>query len=187
MEGVGGWEKGVEERGWGVFNYPHLDYFFKSIRKGFEFLILPNQENLDGEWIHLCYKKNCHFCSNDVTYIYIYIYIKLILKSFQKKREESSSCHALLWSCFLYHVMLCLGHALPWSCFHALLHFAMFLLTKSASKTKIFSSTIDSHILKTKREIHYSLSLFIHYCSWHCSLRILAYLRGVIPYNWNKF
>ena len=32
-----------------MFNYPHLDYFFKSIRKGFEFLILPNQENLDGE------------------------------------------------------------------------------------------------------------------------------------------
>ena len=50
-----------------MFNYPHLDYFFKSIRKGFEFLILSNQENLDGEWIHLCYKKNCHFCSNDVT------------------------------------------------------------------------------------------------------------------------
>ena len=95
-----------------MFNYPHLDYFFKSIRKGFEFLILSNQENLDGEWIHLCYKKNCHFCSNDVTYtyiyIYIYIYIKLILKSFQKKREESSSCHALLWSCF---AALC--HASP--------------------------------------------------------------------------
>ena len=53
-----------------MFNYPHLDYFFKSIRKGFEFLILSNQENLDGEWIHLCYKKNCHFCSNDVTFIY---------------------------------------------------------------------------------------------------------------------
>ena len=62
---------------------------------------------------------------------------KPILKSFQNKREESLSCHAL--------VMLPLScHALLWSCFHALLHFAMLLLTKSAPKTKIFSSTIDS-------------------------------------------
>ena len=34
----------------------------------------------------------------------------LILKSFKKKRKESSSCHALLWSCF---AILCPCHASP--------------------------------------------------------------------------
>ena len=163
MEGVGGWEKGVEERGWGVFNYPHLDYFFKSIRKGFEFLILPNQENLDGEWIHLCYKKNCHFCSNDVTYIYI----KLILKSFQKKREESSSCHALLWSCFLYHVMFCFGHAFILCC-----TLPCFSWQNLHQRQKFSALQLIPHVLGTKSEIYHSFSLFIRYCSWHCSLRI---------------
>ena len=46
------------------------------------------------------------------------------------------------------------------------------------------------HVLKTKRNLlftcHYSLSLFIRYYSWHCSLRIFAYLRGVVPYVWSK-
>ena len=51
-----------------------------------------------------------------ILFIYIYIYIKLILKSFQKKREESSSCYALLWSCFFYHVMFCFGHAFILCC-----------------------------------------------------------------------
>ena len=84
---------------------------------------------------------------------------KLILKSFQKKREESSSCHAL--------VMLPLScHALLWSCFHDLLDFSMLLLTKSAPKTKIFSSTIDSPCFGDKKEkftIHQSLfTITIH-------------------------
>ena len=50
------------------------------------------------------------------------------------------------------------------------------------------------HVLGTKNEIYYSpvtihyyysLSLFTCYCSWHCSLRIFAYLRGVVPYIWS--
>ena len=110
---------------------------------------------------------------------------KLILKSFQKKREESSSCHAL--------VMLPLScHALLSSCFHDLLDFSMLLLTKSAPKTKIFNSIIDSPRFGDKKRnslftCHYSLSLFIRYYLWHCSLRIFVYLRGVVPYIWNKF
>ena len=52
------------------------------------------------------------------------------------------------------------------------------------------------HVLGTKIEIYYSpvtihcyysLSLFTHYYSWHCSLRIFAYLRGVVPYISSKF
>ena len=97
---------------------------------------------------------------------------KLILKSFKKKRKESSSCHALLWSCF---------HALTLPCFS----------WKNLQKTKNFSSTIDSPCFGDKRRnllfSHYSLSLFIRYCSWHYSLRIFSYLRGVVPYIWNKF
>ena len=93
---------------------------------------------------------------------------KLILKSFKKKKKESSSCHALLY-----------------------FDLAMLFLTKSAPKTKIFNFTIDSPRFGDKKEkftiqslftCHYSLSLFICYCSWHCSLRIFAYLRGVVPY-----
>ena len=83
-------------------------------------------------------------------------------EDFPKEKDESSLCHALLWSYFLFHVMLCFGHAL--------LHFVMLLLTKSAPNTKIFSSTIDSpHFGDKKRNLlftcHYSLSLFICYCS----------------------
>ena len=93
---------------------------------------------------------------------------KLILKSFKKKMKEFSSCHALLY-----------------------FDLTMLLLTKSAPKTKIFNSTIDSPCFGDKNEkftiqslftCHYSLSLFIRYCSWHCSLQIFAYLRGVVPY-----
>ena len=67
--------------------------------------------------------------------------------------------------CFALVMLPLSCHVLLWLCFYTLLHFAMLLLTKSASKTKIFSSTIDSHVLKTKREIHYS-PITIH-C--HCS------------------
>ena len=52
------------------------------------------------------------------------------------------------------------------------------------------------HVLGTKNEIYYSsvtihcyysLSLFTCYCSWHCSLWIFAYLKGVVPYISSKF
>ena len=58
------------------------------------------------------------------------------------------------------------------------------------------SSTIDSLQFGDKKKnftiqslftCHYSLSLFIRYCSWHCSLRNFAYLRGVVPYVQKKF
>ena len=73
---------------------------------------------------------------------------KLILKSFKKKRKESSSCHA----CFAL-VMLCFD-------------LAMLLLTKSAPKTQIFSFTIDSPRFGDKKKkftihFHYS-SITIH-------------------------
>ena len=103
---------------------------------------------------------------------------KLILKSFKKKMKESSSCHALLWSCF--HVLLCFD-------------LAMLLLTKSAptKRQKISALQLIPHILETKRRnslfSHYSLSLFIRHYSWHRSLRIFAYLREVVPYVWYKF
>ena len=64
-------------------------------------------------------------------------------------------------------VMLSLScHALLWSCFHALLHFAMLLLTKSAPKAKVFNSTIDSPRFGDKKRnslftCHYS-SVTVH-------------------------
>ena len=190
----------------------------------------------------------------------IFLLTRVILKSFQKKKEDSSLCHALLFG-------------------HALLHFVMLLLTYSTPRTRILSSTTHSsrfgdknwnllftcyyskcdpiqkhrisswqkycfwqgsfwrlfkrkrkilhyamlhflvmlcyilscfswhillqgqefwvlqlilHVLGTKFEIYYSpvtihyyysLSLFTRYCS----LRIFAYLRGVIPYISSKF
>ena len=82
---------------------------------------------------------------------------------FPKEKEESSLCHALL-------ILSLLCQALLWSCFHALLHFAMLLLTKSAPKTKIFNSKIDSPRFEDKKRnllftCHYLLSLFIRHYS----------------------
>ena len=110
---------------------------------------------------------------------------QLNLKSFKKKKEASSSCHALHWPCFVYHVMLCFGYALFWPC-HA-------YLDKICTKDK--NSQLYNWFptfWRQKGEIYYSpitihLSLFIRYYSWHCSLRIFAYLRGVVRYVWIKF
>ena len=78
---------------------------------------------------------------------------KLILKSFKKKRKESSSCHTLLWSCF--HALLCLD-------------LAMLLLTKSApTKRQKFSALqLIPHVLEKKRRN----SLFSYYSpiTIHC-------------------
>ena len=75
-------------------------------------------------------------------------------EDFPKEKDESSLCHALLWSYFLFHVMLCFGHAL--------LHFVMLLLTKSAPNTKIFSSTIDSpHFGDKKRNLLFTSLFFV--------------------------
>ena len=80
----------------------------------------------------------------------------------KKKRKESSSCHALLW-------ML--------SCFDL----AMLLLTKSAKDKNFQLYNWFPTFWKQKEEIYYSLSLFICYYSWHCSLRIFVYSRGGCP------
>ena len=98
-------------------------------------------------------------------------------------KEKRKILHAYLLSYFL-----CFGHDL--------LHFTMLLLTYSTPKTRILSSTTHFPRFGTKSEIYYSsvtihyyysLSLFTCYCSWHCSLRIFAYLRGVVPYISSKF
>ena len=75
---------------------------------------------------------------------------------------------------------------------HALLHFVMLLLTYSAPRTRILSSTTPSPRFGDKNwnllfTYHYSLSLFTYYYSWHYSLRNFAYLRGVVPYISSKF
>ena len=106
--------------------------------------------------------KNVIPCSWQRYSWYPMLLTKLILKSFQKKMEESSSCHA----CFAL-VMLSLScHALLWSCFHDLLDFSMLLLTKSAPKTKILALQLIPYVLETKREIHYSpITIHYHYSS----------------------
>ena len=103
----------------------------------------------------------------------ILLLTRVILKTIQKKKEESSLCHASLFG-------------------QVLLHFVMLLLTYSAPRTRILSSTTHSPRFGDKKwnllfACHYSLSLFIRYYSWHCSLRIFAYLRGVVPYISSKF
>ena len=61
-----------------------------------------------------------------------YCFWQRSLWSLSKRKGKFFICHALLWSYFLYHVG------------HALLHFAMLLLTKSTPKTRILSSIIHS-------------------------------------------
>ena len=82
-----------------------------------------------------------------------------------------------------------------WSCFwfsHALSHFIMFLLTYSTPRTRILSSTTHSPCFGAKSEIYYSsVTIYCYYSlslfTCYYSLRIFAYLRGVVPYIWNKF
>ena len=73
-----------------------------------------------------------------------------------------------------------------------ILCFAMLLLTQSTPKTRNLGSTTHSPRFGAKSEIYYSsvtihyyysLSLFICYYL----LRILAYLRGVVPYILSTF
>ena len=108
---------------------------------------------------------------------------KAHFKVLQKEKEGifiMSSFALVMLSCF----------AMPWPCPASLDKIC------TNKKTKIFSSTIDSPCFGEKKKkftiqllftYYYSLSLFIRYCSWYCSLRIFAYLRGVVPYVWNKF
>ena len=98
--------------------------------------------------------------------------ILLLIRIIFKKKKEDSSCLPLSY-------FPCFGHNL--------LHFAMFLLTQYASKTRILSSTTYSPRFGAKNEIYYSLLLFIcHYSlllfTCYYSLRIFAYLRGAVPY-----
>ena len=74
---------------------------------------------------------------------------------------------------------------------HDSLHFAIILLTPSATKTIILGSPSHSPRFGAKKENYYSLLLFIHHYSLslftgtihcYCSLRIFAYLRGAVPY-----
>ena len=77
-----------------------------------------------------------------------YCFWQRSLWSLSKRKGKFFICHALLWSYFLYHVG------------HALLHFAMLLLTKSTPKTRILSSIIHSPCFgdrKVKFTIHLSL------------------------------
>ena len=76
--------------------------------------------------------------------------------------------------------------------FLVMLCFVMLLLTYSAPKTRILSSTTHSPRFGAKSEIYYS-SVTIH-CYYslslfpcYYSLRIFAYLRGVVPYISSKF
>ena len=95
-------------------------------------------------------------------------------KEFEKKKDAS----LCFWSCFWFS--------------HALFHFAMFLLTYSAPRTRFLSSTTHSPRFGAKSEIYYS-SVAIHYYyslslfTCYYSLRNFAYLRGVVPYISSRF
>ena len=100
---------------------------------------------------------------------------KNIASNKNHEKKDSSLC---FWSCFWFS--------------HALFHFVMLLLTYSALRTRILSSTTHSPRFGAKSEIYYSsvtihcyysLSLFTCYYS----LRIFAYLKGVVLYISSKF
>ena len=73
----------------------------------------------------------------------ILLLTRIILKTFQKKKKDSSLC---FWSYFWFG--------------HVLFHFVMLLLTYSAPRTRILSSTTHSPRFGAKSEIYYSLLLF---------------------------
>ena len=72
-----------------------------------------------------------------------------------------------------------------------MLCFVMLLLTYSAPRTRILSSTTHSPHFGAKSEIYYSsVTIYCYYSlslfTCYYSLRIFAYLRGVVPYIWSK-
>ena len=98
----------------------------------------------------------------------ILLLTKVILKSFQKKKEDSSLCHAILWSYFFALVMLC--YTLPCFSWHNL-----------HQRQEFWVLQFIPHVLGTKKEIyyspvtihcHYSLSLFT--CHYSLSLFIVT-------------
>ena len=76
---------------------------------------------------------------------------------------------------------------LIWSCFVPLCHASPDIICTKDKNFEFYNSFPTFWGQKMKFTIHcyYSLSLFTRYCSWHCSLRIFAYLRGVVPYIWS--
>ena len=104
----------------------------------------------------------------------ILLLTKVTLKSFQKKRK------------ILHYAMPSFSHT-----FFALVmiyytwpHFSW----QNLHQRQEFSALqLIPHVLGQKVKFTIHLSLFTRYCSWHCSLRIFAYLRGVVPYIWSKF
>ena len=93
----------------------------------------------------------------------------------KRKREDSPWLHLLSYS-------LCFGHDS--------LHFAMLPLTPPATRTRILGSTTHSPRFGGKNwnllftvTIHLSLFMLL-FC--YCLLWNFAYLRGAVPYIWNK-
>ena len=83
----------------------------------------------------------------------ILLLTRVILKSFQKKKEDSSLCHALLWSYFFDLVILC--YTLPCFSWHNLHQIQEFWVLQ-----------FIPHILGTKNEIYYSpITIHRHYSS----------------------
>ena len=87
------------------------------------------------------------------AHVKILLLTKVILKSFQNKMEDSSLCHALLWSYFFALVILCYTlSCFSWHNLH--------------QRQEFWVLQFIPHVLGTKNEIYYSpvtihLSLFI--------------------------
>ena len=101
--------------------------------------------------------------------------------SLSKKKKEDSSCLP-----FVIFFML-------WSWFSTLCHASSDTICSKDKNFEFYNSfpTFWGKKWNLLFVCHYSLLLFtvtIHcYYSWHCSLRIFAYLKGVVPYISSKF
>ena len=111
----------------------------------------------------------------------ILLLTRVILKSFQKEKGRffmPTFCHIFYALVMIYYTLSCFF-------WHNLLQRQEFWISTTHSprfvvKSEIYYSSVTIHC-------YYSLSLFTCYCSWHCSLRNFAYLRGVVPYISSKF
>ena len=111
----------------------------------------------------------------------ILLLTRVILESFKKEKGRffmPTFCHIFYALVMIYYTLSCFF-------WHNLLQRQEFWSSTTHSprfgvKSEIYYSSVTIHC-------YYSLSLFTCYCSWHCSLRNFAYLRGVVPYIWSKF
>ena len=102
----------------------------------------------------------------------ILLLTRAILESFQKEKGR----FLMPPFCHIFYALVMILYTLPCFLWHHLLQ-----------RQEFWVLQLIPHVLgqKMKFTIHFTIHLSLFTC--YCSLRNFAYLRGAVPYIWNKF